>query len=104
MLVEFRVIPMGHHLSEAWRDRFDELLKTSRLVHEHGPTSVCIEGDWPKVMDVIHHCHQAGFAFSPHVLTSITVNELRRETDPAEGTAQDDLGRRFPRKGMDGEC
>jgi uncharacterized protein YqgV (UPF0045/DUF77 family) len=104
MLVEFRVVPMGHHRSDEWHDRVAELLRASGLHFEQGPMSVCIEGEWAKVMDAIHRCHEAGFALSSHVLSSITVNELRRQTTPGEEPPSDGIGRRVPRKGMDAEC
>jgi uncharacterized protein YqgV (UPF0045/DUF77 family) len=104
MLVEFRVVPMGHHRSVAWDDRQWELLKAAGLRFEQGPMSICLEGDWHQVMGVIHRCHQAAFELASHVVTSITINEMRQELSRGADTTSEALGSPAPHKRLEAGC
>lgn len=76
MLVELSVIPLNGdtHLS-------DEIAQVVRRISESGlpyqltPSGTCIEGEWDEVMRVIKECHQHMLERSPHVFTTIRIED-----------------------------
>ena len=82
MLVELAIIPLGGdvHLS-------DELAVVLEVVHSSGlpyqltPSGTCIEGEWDEVMSIVHRCHERARERSPHVITTIKVEDDAGEGD-----------------------
>lgn len=76
MLVELRIIPVGHgaHMSA-------ELAKVLQLVDASGfpyqltPTGTCIEGEWDAIMPLLRQCHERVRKSVPHVITHITIED-----------------------------
>ncbi|HEY3322898.1 MAG TPA: MTH1187 family thiamine-binding protein [Planctomycetota bacterium] len=76
MLFELSIIPLGNssHIS-------DEIAEAVKLIESSGcrykltPTSTCIEGQWDEIMPLIRRCHEQIRQHSPHVLTTITIED-----------------------------
>ena len=76
MLIEFRIVPLGGdpHIS-------DEIAEAIRVLDDAGlryrlmPSATCIEGEWEEIMPVIHRCHERVRELSPHVITTITIED-----------------------------
>ncbi len=76
MLVQLNTIPLGGdtHLS-------DEIAEVLRVIDRAGlpyqltPTGTCIEGEWDEVMELVRQCHELLRRTSPHVITSIYIED-----------------------------
>ncbi|HET6669664.1 MAG TPA: MTH1187 family thiamine-binding protein [Pyrinomonadaceae bacterium] len=76
MLVELSINPLGRgtHLS---RD-LGEILKVideSGIPYGLSPLGTCIEGEWDEVMPLIRRCHDKARSMSPHVLTTLRIED-----------------------------
>ncbi len=75
MLFELSVIPTGDvHLSGV----IAEVLKkidASGVPYQLTPCGTCLEGDWDGVMPLLYECHQIARQRSPHVITSIRIDD-----------------------------
>jgi uncharacterized protein (TIGR00106 family) len=77
MIVEFSINPMDStHIS---RDLayLVEILEGSGLSYRLGPMGTCAEGEWDRVMDVIHRCHRAMAGRHERVMTSILIDDRK---------------------------
>lgn len=82
MLAELNIMPLGgdSHLS-------DELAKVLRLIDASGlpyqltASATLIEGEWEEVMPLIRECHERVCELSPHVVTTIRIEEDSGEHD-----------------------
>lgn len=101
MLIEFSVLPLGGdtHLSGEIAEAL-KIVDDSGLPYQLTPAGTCIEGDWDEVMAVIRRCHERMRQVSPHVVTSIRVEDdqgatdkLRRNVASVEEKAGRKLGR-----------
>jgi uncharacterized protein (TIGR00106 family) len=76
MLVELSIVPLGSDVQ--WSDRLAEALKlvdASGLPYVLTPSGTCIEGEWDEVMALVRQCHECVRRSSPHVLTSIQIED-----------------------------
>lgn len=101
MLIELSVVTLGGdvHLS----DEIAEVLKVvddSGLPYQLTPSGTCIEGDWDEVMALVRRCHDRARKDSPHVITTIRIEDdhgatdkLRRNITSVEEKAGRKLGR-----------
>jgi len=82
MLVELSINPLGTgtHLSHD----LGEILK---LIDDSGirycltPLGTCIEGEWDEVMALIKRCHEKGRSMSPHVFTTLRIEDEEGATN-----------------------
>lgn len=76
MLAELAIIPVGgdSHTSSDLADVL-KLIDESGLPYQLTPSSTCIEGDWNEVMALVRLCHQRALARTPHVVTTIKIEE-----------------------------
>jgi len=82
MLFEFSITPVGGdtHLSA----RIAEALKivdASGLRYELTPMGTCVEGEWDEVFEVIRLCHDRVRGLSPHVFTTIRIEDEEGQRD-----------------------
>lgn len=82
MLFEFSITPLGgdSHLSA----RIAEALKivdASGLRYELTPMGTCVEGEWDDVVEVIRLCHDRVRGLSPHVFTTIRIEDEEGQKD-----------------------
>jgi uncharacterized protein (TIGR00106 family) len=76
MLVELSIVPLGRDVQ--WSDQLAEALKlvdASGLPYVLTPSGTCIEGEWDEVMALVRQCHECVRRSSPHVLTSIQIED-----------------------------
>ncbi len=101
MLVEFSIIPLGSgtHLSE-------DLVEVLRLVDASGlpyqltPSGTCIEGTWDDVMGLVRRCHETMRERSPHVFTTIRIEDEEGEREKLTrnvASIEEKIGRRLAR-------
>lgn len=76
MLIEFRIIPLGGdpHTSEEIAEAL-RVLEDSGLPYRLTPSATCIEGEWDVVMPVLQRCHERVRELSPHVITTINIED-----------------------------
>ena len=76
MLVELSIIPAGNgshlsgHIAEAVK-----IIDSSGLPFQLTPAGTCIEGEWDQIMGVMRRCHERVREMSPHVITSIRIED-----------------------------
>lgn len=82
MLVEFSIIPVGGdaHTSDELAEAL-KLVDASGLPYQFTPAGTCIEGEWEAVMTLIRQCHERVRRMSPHVVTTIKVEDDEGERD-----------------------
>jgi uncharacterized protein (TIGR00106 family) len=76
MLIELSIVPLGCDVR--WSDQLAEALKlvdASGLPYLLTPSGTCIEGEWDEVMALVRRCHDLVRRSSPHVLTSIRIED-----------------------------
>ena len=85
MLVELTINPLGRgtHLSKDLTEILD-IVDASGLPYCLTPFGTCIEGDWEQVMKLVKHCHDRAKSFSPHVMTSIQIEDEDHATNKLE--------------------
>lgn len=76
MLVELSVIPLGRdtHLSDRIAEVID-IIHASDLPYQLTPAGTCIEGEWDEIMPVVRECHEKVRERSPHVITTIKIED-----------------------------
>ena len=82
MLIELSINPLGRgtHLSK-------DLGEILRLVDDSGlrygltPLGTCIEGEWDQVMALIKSCHGHARTLSPHVFTTLRIEDEEGATN-----------------------
>ena len=101
MLAELSIIPLGKGTSLS--DELAEILKlidASGLAYQLTPSGTCIEGDWDAVMRLARQCHDHARSVSPHVITTMTIEDEQGARDKlnANVTALEErLGRKLKR-------
>ena len=68
-----------------------ELLKiidTSGLRYLLTPCGTCMEGEWDQIVDVVAKCHTRARAISPHVLTTIRIEDEEGAIDKLTGNVK----------------
>jgi len=76
MLIELSIVPLGSDVH--WSDQLAEALKlvdASGLPYVLTPSGTCIEGEWDEVLTLVRQCHERVRQTSPHVLTSINIED-----------------------------
>lgn len=97
MLVELRIVPLGPDV--AWSDQLAEALKlvdASGLPYLLAPSGTCIEGEWDEVMELVRRCHERVRQTSPHVLTSLSIEDEEGARDQLSrniASVEEKLGR-----------
>lgn len=85
MLFELTVVPVGGD-----RSLSDEVAEIVKIIDDSGlnyqltPSGTCIEGGWDEVMAVIHKCHARMREETPHVITSIRIEDENGELNQLE--------------------
>ncbi|MGH7321421.1 MAG: MTH1187 family thiamine-binding protein [Candidatus Rokuibacteriota bacterium] len=76
MLFELTIIPVGDdtHMSDELAQAL-KLIEASGLPYQLTPTATCIEGEWDEVMAVIRRCHDRVRGMTPHVVTTIQIED-----------------------------
>jgi len=76
MLFELTLITTGGdgHLADELAEAL-AIIHDSHLPYQLTPSATCIEGSWDEVMPVIRQCHERLRTTSPHVFTSIRIEE-----------------------------
>src|SRR5215510_13449030 len=82
MLVEFSIIPLGNdiHISSEVAEAL-KIVDASGLPYQLTPAGTCLEGEWEEVMTIIRLCHDRVRKFSPHVITSIKIEDEQDAKD-----------------------
>lgn len=85
MLVELTINPLGRgtHLSKDLAEILN-IVDASGLPYCLTPFGTCIEGDWDQVMDLVKQCHAHAKSSSPHVMTSIRIEDEDRAINKIE--------------------
>jgi uncharacterized protein (TIGR00106 family) len=103
MLAELSVIPLGTGTSLS--EELAEILKlvdASGLAYQLTPSGTCIEGDWDAVMRVARQCHDHARSVSPHVITTVMIEDEQGATNKITSNVaaiEDRLGRKLKRSG-----
>jgi len=79
MLAELSITMLGRgsHMSH-------DLAEILKIVDQRGlpyrltPLGTCIEGQWDEVMKLVKECHARARIISPHVLTTIRIEDEER--------------------------
>jgi uncharacterized protein (TIGR00106 family) len=82
MLVELSIIPIGggEHLSSEIAEAL-KIIDASGLRYQLTPAGTCIEGEWDEVMPLVRQCHDRVRETSPHLVTTIRIEDDRGERD-----------------------
>lgn len=80
MLVELNTVPLGGgtHLGEAIAEVV-RIVDSSGLPYTLTPCGTCIEGEWDEVISVVRQCHERLRTQSPHVLTTLHIEDEEGE-------------------------
>ncbi len=101
MLIELSITPLGGDAHAS-----DELAEVLKIVDESGlpyqlkPTATCIEGAWDEVMPLIKRCHERVREMSPHVITTIKIEDEAGATGKLTSNVrslEEKLGRKLGR-------
>jgi uncharacterized protein (TIGR00106 family) len=76
MLVELNIVPLerGAHLGDAIAEVVG-IVNDSGLPYQLTPSGTCIEGDWDQVMPIVRRCHEQARQRSPHVMTTVHIED-----------------------------
>ncbi|MFN2400446.1 MAG: MTH1187 family thiamine-binding protein [Gemmatimonadaceae bacterium] len=76
MLLELSIIPVGGdvHLSEEIADVLS-VIDESGLPYQLTASGTLIEGGWDEVMNLVKRCHERARTRSPHVFTTIRIED-----------------------------
>jgi uncharacterized protein (TIGR00106 family) len=82
MLVELSINPLGRgaHIS-ADLGAILKLIDDSGLRYVLTPFGTCIEGPWEEVMPLVKRCHDQARELSPHVMTTVRIEDEEGGTD-----------------------
>ena len=82
MLVELSINPLGRgvHIS-AELGAILKLIDDSGLHYVLTPSGTCIEGQWEEVMPLVKQCHDQARKLSPHVMTTVRIEDEEGATD-----------------------
>lgn len=82
MLFELSVTPLGAgpHISGPLAEVL-KIIDSSGLPYQLAPTGTTIEGEWDEVMPVIRKCHERTRQDSPHVITTIKIEDEEGERE-----------------------
>jgi uncharacterized protein (TIGR00106 family) len=82
MLVELSINPLGRgtHLSKDLGEIL-KLIDDSGLPYRLTPSGTCIEGEWDQVMALIKSCHEHVRTLSPHVFTTLRIEDEEGATN-----------------------
>ena len=101
MLIELSVLPLGRdtHLSDEIAEAL-KIVDDSGLPYQLTPSGTCIEGEWDEVMSVVHQCHERMRQMSPHVVTTVRIEDDQGATDKLRrnvASVEEKAGRRLGR-------
>lgn len=82
MLAQFSIYPMQPANLSKEVAKAIEALESTGLEYRLGPMSTVVEGDWEQVMSAIRRCHDAVAETHDRVITSITIDDRRKEPHP----------------------
>ncbi|MFW5694848.1 MAG: MTH1187 family thiamine-binding protein [Alkalispirochaeta sp.] len=76
MLVELQIVPVGGgaHIADAVA-RAVEVIEGSGLPYQLTPSGTAMEGSWDEVMPVVKEAHDITRSASPHVITTIRIED-----------------------------
>jgi uncharacterized protein (TIGR00106 family) len=101
MLIELSVLPLGGdtHLSDEIAEAL-KIVDDSGLPYQLTPSGTCIEGEWDEVMTVVRRCHERMRQSSPHVVTTVRIEDDQGATDKLRqnvASVEEKAGRRLGR-------
>lgn len=101
MLIELSVLPLGRdtHLSDEIAEAL-KIVDDSGLPYQLTPSGTCIEGEWDEVMTVVRRCHERMRQSSPHVVTTVRIEDDQGATDKLRrnvASVEEKAGRRLGR-------
>ena len=101
MLIELSVLPLGGdtHLSDEIAEAL-KIVDDSGLPYQLTPSGTCIEGEWDEVMTVVRRCHERMLQSSPHVVTTVRIEDDQGATDKLRrnvASVEEKAGRRLGR-------
>jgi uncharacterized protein (TIGR00106 family) len=103
MLIEFSIIPLGRdpHISEEIAEAL-RVLDEAGLPYQLTPSATCVEGEWDTVMPVIRRCHARVRELSPHVITSIKIEDDGEDNKLLQNvtSVEEKLGHTVPEPGF----
>lgn len=85
MLFEISIVPVGGDGRMS-----DEVARAVDVIHESGlpyrlaPGATFVEGEWDEVMNVLRRCHERVREMTPHVVTSIRIEDDAQQRDQLE--------------------
>jgi uncharacterized protein (TIGR00106 family) len=76
MLIEFSIVPLGKdpHISDEIAEAL-KVLEEAGLRYQLTPSATCVEGEWEEVLPVLRRCHARVRELSPHVITTIKIED-----------------------------
>ncbi|HWP42892.1 MAG TPA: MTH1187 family thiamine-binding protein [Blastocatellia bacterium] len=82
MLVELSIVPLGRgdHISKDLGEIL-KIIDDSGLRYLLTPSGTCIEGGWDQVMALVKRCHDQARSVSPHVMTTVRIEDEEGATD-----------------------
>jgi len=103
MLAEFSILPLGvgEHLSGPLADMLD-IVDRSGIRYKFMPSGTCLEGSWTEIMEVVRRCHDGMRKKSPHVFTTIRIEDEEGAEDKLLrniASVEKKLGRRLAETG-----
>ena len=103
MLAELSIVPLGRgeHLASAIAEVLD-VVDRSGIRYKFTPCGTCLEGDWDEVMEVVRQCHARARQGSPHVMTTLRIEDEAGENDKLTRnvtSVEEKLGRQLAEAG-----
>ena len=82
MLAESSITPVGgdSHLSSRIAEAL-KIIDASGLRYQLTPMGTCVEGEWDEVINVIKLCHDRIRGLSPHVFTTVRIEDEEGERE-----------------------
>ena len=78
MLIEFSVVPMGTGASvSAAVARILKLVMESGMPYRANPMGTVVEGDWSRLMELVHRCHDEALTDADRVITTIKIDDFK---------------------------
>jgi uncharacterized protein (TIGR00106 family) len=103
MLVEISIVPLGlgEHLSGPLAEVLDAIDR-SGIPYRLTPSGTCLEVEWDEVLPVVRECHRRMRARSPHVFTTIRIEDeegVRDKLTSNVASVEEKLRRRLAQSG-----
>ena len=101
MMAEFSIVPVGKEASiSPVIARVMKIVIESGLPYKANPMGTVLEGEWDRIVSVIHKCHEEALGDAERVVTSIKIDDYKGRTDRLERkleSVEQKLGRKLNR-------